>query len=94
MLDFSASHFRKMKLYHFVPDTRKLRGYRWELKKLNKDMRSWKDLTWRKRAEIRELITDHYSDMYTLFMNAIEGDITGFLLEGLQLQSITQNETA
>ena len=72
-----------MKGYYFVPSTHDITGFRCLLKSITNGKRGWKELVRKDRKKVTVTVKVRATDMLELFLEYIEGDINGFLLDGL-----------
>jgi hypothetical protein len=82
---FDKEDFKKMKDFWFIPDTSKLTGLRCLLKSITKGKREWKGLGRKDKQRITAAVKERTIPMLDLFLRYIEGDINGFMLDGLTL---------
>jgi hypothetical protein len=78
----------KMEGFHFISNTFELTGFRCKLKSITNGKRKWRDLKRTDREKIRKAVVEHTSDMLTLFLTHIEGDIQAFMLSDPLLSEI------
>jgi hypothetical protein len=86
--DYSHRDFAFMEKFYFVPDTKEFRGFRCLLKAITQGRKKWADLKRTEKQEIKKRITEHVSDMYTLFLEYVEGDVQTFLTSSLISSSL------
>lgn len=80
---YEKKDFIKMEGFRFVANTREFKGFRCLLKSLTIGKRDWKKLVRKERGKIAAAVKERTSDMLELFLEYIEGDIDGFMLDGL-----------
>lgn len=84
IMDYDVTDFEAMSKYRrYVPNTSELRGFRCDLKRLTNGKDNWREIKPNRRKSIRAEVEKHVPDMLHLFLEHIEGDITGFMLENL-----------
>lgn len=88
---YEKKDFTKMEGYRFVSNTKELTGLRCLLKSITNGKREWKSLVRKDKQEITAAVKDRTTDMLNLFLNYNEGDISGFMLNGLTAPSMSDN---
>ncbi|RJX39029.1 hypothetical protein D3P09_16125 [Paenibacillus pinisoli] len=88
---YEKKDFVKMEGYRFVSNTKELTGLRCLLKSITNGKRDWKTLGRKDKQEISAAVKERTVDMLDLFLEYIEGDIEGFMLDGLSINP-TKNE--
>lgn len=83
IMDYDVTDFEAMSKYRYVPNSSKLRGFRCDLKRLTNGKDNWKKMHRKRKSDIRAAVESHVPDMLQLFLEHIEGDIIGFMLEDL-----------
>ncbi|MGG1600946.1 hypothetical protein [Paenibacillus naphthalenovorans] len=90
--EYGWHDFRRMKEYYFITNTRKMTGLRCLLKSVTCGKREWKKLARKDKQKITAVVKEHTTDLLTLFLSYIEGDVEGFLLSGLLLAESHRNQ--
>ncbi len=86
--EYGRQDFIKMKDFHFVTDTREYTNLRCILKSLTNGKRKWRELDRKDRQRITKAVKESTVDMLELFLHCIEGDLDGFMLDGLSCPSL------
>lgn len=80
---YEKKDFIKMQGFRFITNTRELKGLRSLLKSITNGSRDWKKLVRKDREEVTTAVKESTGDMLGLFLDYLEGDIDGFMLDGL-----------
>lgn len=80
---YEKQDFIKMEGFRFVSNTNEMTGLRCLLKSITNGKREWRTLGRKDKQEITAAVKDRTTDMLKLFLNYIEGDIDGFMFDGL-----------
>jgi hypothetical protein len=81
--EYGRQDFIKLEGFRFVSNTNEMTGLRCLLKSITNGKRDWKTLGRKDKQEITAAVKDRTTDMLKLFLNYIEGDIDGFMFDGL-----------
>lgn len=87
--EYGRQDFIKMAGYRFVPNTHEITGFRCLLKSITNGKREWKKLERKDRQGVTAAVKAQTTDMLTLFLTHVEGDIDGFMLDGLSIPAFT-----
>lgn len=82
--EYGRQDFINMKDYHFVSDTRKFTRLHCLLKSITKGNREWRKLERKEKVRIAAA-KERTIHMLDLFLEYIEGDIDGFMLDDLTI---------
>lgn len=85
LTNYDKEDFIKMKDFHFVSNTKEFTGLRCLLKSVTNGKRDWKELGRKDKQRITAAVKERTKPMLDLFLEYIEGDIDGFMLDGLTI---------
>ncbi|WP_174807379.1 hypothetical protein [Paenibacillus alvei] len=91
LIEYEKDDFIKMKGFRFVSNTNEFTGLRCLLKSVTNGKRDWRNLKRKDKQAITAAVKKSTVDMLDLFLEYIEGDIDGFMLEGLNLPSLMKS---
>ncbi len=87
LTEYEKEDFVKLKGFRFVSNTNEFTGLRCLLKSVTNGKRDWRNLKRKDKQSITAAVKERTVDMLDLFLEYIEGDIEGFMLDGLSCSS-------